>query len=456
MGTTDDFRRTVPIVVGRGKLRNTVDYELGNLAISLEGKSWMEVRDRGLLGPLLREFDDNATIMRQAMGWSDSGHYHSAVAASRSYYDALPDEPLVETVRDDAAKQPTLSSDLAHKIKSYLHKLPRHASVDELSDEFDRSRKTVLSVLDEIRNAGYPVEVDDDAGSVNLPSIPTAPRIGALPGWGENVIRFCAISDTHCENKCCAWDELHAVYDRCVEEGITDIIHAGNLSDGPGDRGFKGHYQEVHSGCYKAYDCLEYLHREYPQRDGVTTHYISSSTCHEGWEFKSSGLDMGWALANGCTYCTYGRENDEWVSIDPRPDMHYLGMDAFTITCGPERNTRIRVMHPGGGSAYAVSYKSQKWVESLQGGTKPHLGIIGHFHKSNYFRPRDVSVLQPGCLCWQTGFMQKHNLAAEVAAWFVEMYVDAGGSVRRIKLEEMPFYFEPTRYYYLTAGSAVG
>jgi len=402
-----------------------------------EGLSWSEVRDLGLLPGLLGEFDGRVTGMCTAMKWQRTGGLRQACKKC-------------QTGPPEVGGGGSAGGALNDQLRRYLQRLPRPARVDELADHFDCAPLKIRGALRELRDAGYEVDIDveEATAAIHIDSAGSA-ACGTLPGWGEHVVRFCAISDTHCESRCCAWDELHAVYDRCDAEGVRDVLHAGNLSDGPGERGYRGHYLEVSEGCHQVYDCLRYLHQRYPRREGVKTHFISSSTCHEGWEFKATGLNMGHALAHGCRYKVLGPDGEDVVSIPPRDDLNYLGMDEYDIHCGPEENTRIRLFHPGGGSAYALSYKSQKYVESLQGGTKPHLAIIGHFHKSSYFTPRDVRVLQPGCLEWQTSFMRKHMIDAHVAAWFVTLHVDGDGSIRRVIPEEMPFYFDPQRYYYL-------
>ena len=43
-------------------------------------------------------------------------------------------------------------------------------------------------------------------------------------------------------------------------------------------------------------------------------------------------------------------------------------------------NQKIELIHPDGGSSYAISYKPQKIIEAMEGGTKP-LSIIGTFQK---------------------------------------------------------------------------
>jgi len=189
--------------------------------------------------------------------------------------------------------------------------------------------------------------------------------------------------------------------------------------------------------------CGRFIIDEYPRRRGITTYFVESSKSHAGWEFARSGRNMGQAVSDGFLFRRHGMPGDEGEWIPGRDDMQYLGFDEQNVWVGPEHKTKITLHHPDGGTAYAHSYQPQKWVESLAGGSKPHLAILGHYHKSNKFRPRDVHVICPGCLCWQTPFMRRKRIAAEVAAWLVELDVDSGGSIKRLRTEEVPF-FPPT------------
>jgi hypothetical protein len=69
--------------------------------------------------------------------------------------------------------------------------------------------------------------------------------------------------------------------------------------------------------------------------------------------------------------------------------------------------TTMAVCHPGGGSAYALSYSIQKIIESLEGGEKPAVGLYGHYHKLWAGNIRNVWCVQTGCQEDQTPFMRK-------------------------------------------------
>lgn len=101
----------------------------------------------------------------------------------------------------------------------------------------------------------------------------------------------------------------------------------------------------------------------------------------------------------------------------------------------------MRVVHPGGGSSYAISYTDQKRVESYQGGEKPSIELAGHYHKFNYGYPREVHAMQTGCTCDQTMFMRKKKLAAHVGFTVVKIAQDSkDGHVTRFSPEWNPFY----------------
>jgi hypothetical protein len=102
--------------------------------------------------------------------------------------------------------------------------------------------------------------------------------------------------------------------------------------------------------------------------------------------------------------------------------------------------TVVRVLHPGGGSSYAISYSVQKIIESYQGGEKPDVLLIGHYHKADYVFCRGVHAVQTGCTQDQSPFMRKKKLAAHLGGWIIEMATDENGAVTRFKQEFMPFY----------------
>jgi hypothetical protein len=170
-----------------------------------------------------------------------------------------------------------------------------------------------------------------------------------------------------------------------------------------------------------------YFADHYPQRSGITTHFVTG-TCHEGWYQDREGLKIGWYIQKVC-------------EDRGRKDVVHIGHVAQDVMLQQKLDqTRIRIMHPGGGTPYALSYPSQKMVESFQGGDKPHVLIMGHYHKFDYNYQREVLCIMPGCTQDQSDFMRKNKLAAHVGFCKVTLGLRVDGTIGRSAVEFFPFY----------------
>ena len=98
------------------------------------------------------------------------------------------------------------------------------------------------------------------------------------------------------------------------------------------------------------------------------------------------------------------------------------------------------MIHAGGGSTYAISYSAQKIVESYQGGEKPAILLIGHYHKYDVGYPREVYTVQPGCTQDQTPFMRKKKIQAMVGGASISFKQDEIGILHDFTVTWNPFY----------------
>ena len=90
----------------------------------------------------------------------------------------------------------------------------------------------------------------------------------------------------------------------------------------------------------------------------------------------------------------------------------------------PPKGTRditLRLLHPGKGTAYALSYQPQKWAESISGGDKPSIAALGHYHKIEQLFYRNIHIFQTGTFEEQTPFMQRKNIAAMLGGWILKV-----------------------------------
>jgi biotin operon repressor len=312
---------------------------------------------------------------------------------------------------------------LLTKLKMLLSKGP--VSLQELSTEFDRGIGQVKSAIQVLQKQGFNCQVREDAGTAE---IARDLKPGGMYHINPALIRgdkyrFGAISDTHLGSKYARLDVLNALYDWFQEEGIKDVFHGGNLIDGE----CRFNKFDLIPGAIGLTNQCKIAARDYPARKDIITHFICGDD-HEGWYAQREGLNIGQVMQD--TF--FGAK---------RLDMHYLGyLEADILVSAPKGKTWIRLMHPGGGTAYAISYKPQKIVESFQGGEKPAVLLLGHFHKADLCFPREIFCFQLGCCQDQTPFLRKKNIQAHLGGWIIEITQAPDGHVSRIGSEFMRFY----------------
>ena len=231
---------------------------------------------------------------------------------------------------------------------------------------------------------------------------------------GTDTIKFAIMGDTQIGSKYTQLTHLHSFYDICEREGIRDVYHTGDLTEGLKMR--VGHEYELYT--VSADDMRDNVIKYYPVRKGITTHFISGN--HDASIYKQVGYDIGVAIAQS------------------RPDMDYLGRDCAVVHLTPKCTLELR--HPWDGTAYALSYKIQKMIEAMESDTKPNILAVGHYHKAEYLFYRNVHALQTGCFQGQTPFTRGKGISIHMGGWIVTVRVDASGTIQGFAPEFVPYY----------------
>jgi len=196
-----------------------------------------------------------------------------------------------------------------------------------------------------------------------------------LPAY-NNVIRFGVASDIHVGSLYERIDALCVFLERCERGGIKTILVPGDILDGHGI--YKGQAFEQYAVGLKAQ--LDAFKKKIPQFKNLVFHFITGN--HDESFKKSCGVDIGAALCQD------------------RPNWKFLGESYAELTFQTKSKLpfRVTLAHPGGGSAYSLSYRLQKNIESLSGGTKPDARFEGHFHKAIWLPGyRNVEAFSAGC-----------------------------------------------------------
>ena len=235
----------------------------------------------------------------------------------------------------------------------------------------------------------------------------------------SNTVRFAAIADIHTGSLYERYDALEAFYNILDKEKITTVLNAGDILDG--DKIYKGQEFELYAhGLSRQIGALK---RKYPRHKNHRTIFI---TGNHDYSFDRQ-VDAGVGKA-----------------IEEEMGWEYAGPDAATVrlVAADGQEYLVGLYHPDGGTAYAISYKSQKIAESLPGGQKPDMLLIGHYHKAEWLpRYRNIEILQAGCFQSQTPHMARKPTPAHVGGWLIEVTIGNRENLTgRVKAEFISFY----------------
>lgn len=324
-----------------------------------------------------------------------------------------------------------------------------------MSTTVDRAAKQTGTkferVLARIRDGAAPQRYSDIADALKIPADEVVRIVDSLVAGGMNInvgrsgvelfhtlpiIRHESINiksmkgthhvygvtaDNHLGSKYSRLDVINALFDIWVDRGVKTVLQCGNIIDG--ECRFNKHDLLVHG----MEEQVDYLIQNWPHRKGIVTEFVTGDD-HEGWYVQREGVDIGRYI--------------EMKAVQAgRHDLQYKGhMERQVAYIARGNKSTLSQLHAGGGTAYAISYTSQKQVESYQPGEKPTIILVGHYHKFDYSFPRAVHAIQPGCTEDQSPFMRKRRIEAMIGGVTLEFDLDGRALVNNVGVMWHPFY----------------
>lgn len=229
-------------------------------------------------------------------------------------------------------------------------------------------------------------------------------------------IKFGVVSDPHIGHKNYQPQIMEHAAKYGKRQGWEFLMMPGDILEGMSGR--DGHVYELsHLG---ATEQLNYGVEQLSQFE-MPIYGITASNSHDGW--YSSKKNMGLEI---------GPELEKKIE-----NFHFLGYDEADLEL--DNGLKLRMRHPGDGTAYAESYKLQKYINSITGGDKPNFLAQGHYHKALYMLYRNIHAIESGSLESQTIFMKKRNTPSVTGYWNIDMAGDETG-ISRIRPEFVAFY----------------
>ena len=90
---------------------------------------------------------------------------------------------------------------------------------------------------------------------------------------------------------------------------------------------------------------------------------------------------------------------------------------------------KIRLFHGQGGNAYSVSYKIQKYLDSIPLAERPDILQTGHIHRSFYMKQDHTHCFQTSCLEDATPYTRAMGLQNDKSVWWCDVEFDDKGKV---------------------------
>lgn len=224
-------------------------------------------------------------------------------------------------------------------------------------------------------------------------------------------IRLGCITDTHVGSLYFIDDLLYRAYEEFRKEKVDFILNPGDLTDG--FNMFPGHVFELEDIGYEA------------QKKHAIEIY---SDCPAPLKVCDGNHDRSFSKTNGAMIVK--------DICEALPNAEFLGQDVGILWID---KINIMLWHGEDGNSYATSYRLQKIVESLSGGSKPNLLIAGHTHKQAHLFIRNVHVISAGCIQLQTPFMRGRRIEAHTGFWILDIWKKED-SINKLSATWYPFY----------------
>jgi biotin operon repressor len=309
--------------------------------------------------------------------------------------------------------------------------------LSRLSRMFDRSEATILHWIDEMRDAGYIIEENNQVlQSTKLPpKVDYRPQQTLADEMGQEII-FGVLSDPHAGSSHSQPSAMQRFVDIATNEyGVQHMLMPGDLTCGLyGYRGQEydmipavrplGRMQAAVATRNQIWLADKYL----PQVPGLKYYLIGGN--HDYWHIVNAGIDSVALFA------------------ESRDDSLFLGYDVADIPLTDRAS--VRMWHPTGGVPYALSYRLQKGLETLafeelyraieeNEDPKVRILIAGHLHVEVKFHRGPMVAALAGAFEGQTNYLKRKALYPTIGGQIWRIRLTDNGLVQRVEYTFIPF-----------------
>jgi len=350
---------------------------------------------------------ERATLVAE-LGYSSRGALNTAM--SRTYGLRVSEQPWVGKV--------TTSTGLTELELQVLELVGTEAvSVGEISRRVDRSAETVIKTIDALRSKSYEVVLDEISRQVSIPQEPTKEFKPTEFKYFRKFYRIGLVSDTQMGSKYQQVTLLHDAYADFDKRQVDFVLHAGDVTDGRDM--YRGQLEETF--LHGADEQKDYVVKSFPHlARGRRTYMIGGQ--HDRSFYRDKGYNIIRAICQ------------------ERKDLVDRGFYKAEFSV---KGLKVGLQHPGGGVAYARSYRMQKIIEGMMGfintipaANAPVLQIFGHWHIPCHLPAyMGIDAVSLPCFQSQTPYLEQHGLMPMVGYAVAEISLDKDDNLTSTKIE---------------------
>jgi len=293
------------------------------------------------------------------------------------------------------------------KLKYLIRK---KKSLEEVCKELELKDYEVIGLITLLKEDGFLCDyVNGEIITLKKPA--NSNEVYQVPKT-SNHYKWLFISDTHLCSSHDRIDILNYLYNEATKRGVDAVLHCGDITDGM----YSNRPQQAYELRCQGFDNhLKYVVDKYPKTDEFKTYFVGGN--HLDTYIRNGGSDMGRAISK------------------ERDDLVYLNPDTAKIMFG---KTGILLHHGSGGQAYSLSYKLQKYVETIDDNDIQFI-MQGHYHRALMMYYMNKYCYQVGALMDESNFSRSLGLKNEKSCYWVEADVDKNGKPTEVHSELQTF-----------------
>ena len=242
--------------------------------------------------------------------------------------------------------------------------------------------------------------------------IPEEHKHSPVHSFGGRAVKIGWMGDTHIGSVYTDYSYIEDAREQFAKADVDMVVVTGDVTEGMSNRP-----DHMFQCSELGYDAQKEKSIEIFSDFNFCPLYMIDGN-HDRWYIKNSGAKIVQDICKEVRHAEFLGHDEGDIMID---------------------GAVVKLWHGEDASSYAISYRLQKLIESLQGGEKPNLLFCGHVHKFGNFFIRNIHCRSTGSIQKQSKWMRGKRIEAHTCFGITTIHVNETG-IGRISDEFFPFY----------------